>query len=354
MSDTASPSHRRGATSEMQPRMGEGGRRGGRGRGRGMNISGQTEGGDSRPDSGTQRARGRGRGRGRGGGRGRDQQPDEDPTKLPPPPEPGAAGAPGNPLTRGADHSGGDTKGAQVEPALGDEDDDAEICFICANTISHSCVAPCNHRTCHICSLRLRALYKSKACAHCRTEAATVIFTDESEKRYEDYEKADFFKQDDNLGIAYEKPEIFEDTVLLLRYNCPDATCDVACMGWPDLHRHVRSAHQRVMCDLCTRNKKIFTHEHQLFTQNELRKHEKFGDDNPGAVDQSGFKGHPECGFCRKRFYGDDELYTHLQGEAREMPSVRSEDWWPEPAVLLELRRTGKPLQQRPFPVPRC
>ena len=67
------------------------------------------------------------------------------------------------------------------------------------------------------------------------------------------------------------------------------------------------------MCDLCTRNKKVFTHEHELFAPQELRKHEKFGDDHPGAVDQSGFKGHPECGFCRQRFYGDDELYTHCR-----------------------------------------
>ena len=65
--------------------------------------------------------------------------------------------------------------------------------------------------------------------------------------------------------------------------------------------------------DLCTRNKKVFTHEHELFTPTELRKHEKYGDDNPGAVDQSGFKGHPECGFCRQRFYGDDELYSHCR-----------------------------------------
>ena len=99
----------------------------------------------------------------------------------------------------------------------------------------------------------------------------------------------------------------------MLRYNCPDKDCDVACLGWPDLHRHVKSKHGKVMCDLCTRNKKVFTHEHELFTFGELRKHEKFGDDNPGAVDQSGFKGHPECGFCRKRFYGDDELYTHCR-----------------------------------------
>jgi hypothetical protein len=29
-------------------------------------------------------------------------------------------------------------------------------------------VSPCNHRTCHICALRLRALYKNRGCAHCR------------------------------------------------------------------------------------------------------------------------------------------------------------------------------------------
>ena len=46
--------------------------------------------------------------------------------------------------------------------------DDAEVCFICASPVIHNSVAPCNHRTCHICSLRLRALYKTNACAHCR------------------------------------------------------------------------------------------------------------------------------------------------------------------------------------------
>lgn len=159
----------------------------------------------------------------------------------------------------------------------------------------------------------MRALYKTKACAHCRTESDFVIFTDDSTKRYEDFTDGDFAHVDSSLGIKYEKSDIYEDTVLLLRYNCPDESCDVACLGWGDLHRHVRSAHKKVMCELCTRNKKVFTHEHELFTYPELRKHQKFGDDNPGAVDQSGFKGHPECGFCRERFYGDDELYAHCR-----------------------------------------
>jgi hypothetical protein len=146
-----------------------------------------------------------------------------------------------------------------------------------------------------------------------QTEAPFVIFTDSPEKRFEDFSDTDFVKIDENLGIKYEKDVILEDTILLLRYNCPDKDCDTACLGWPDLHRHVRTKHGKIMCDLCTRNKKVFTHEHELFTFGELRKHEKFGDDDPGAIDQSGFRGHPECGFCKQRFYGDDELYHHCR-----------------------------------------
>lgn len=140
-----------------------------------------------------------------------------------------------------------------------------------------------------------------------------MIFTDSADKRFEEFADTDFVKIDENLGIKYEKDVIFEDTVLLLRYNCPDKDCDVACRGWPDLHRHVKTKHGKVMCDLCTRNKKVFTHEHELFTFGELRRHEKYGDDMPGAISQSGFKGHPECGFCKQRFYGDDELYAHCR-----------------------------------------
>ncbi|KAH8731400.1 hypothetical protein GQ44DRAFT_604106 [Phaeosphaeriaceae sp. PMI808] len=200
-----------------------------------------------------------------------------------------------------------------VLPQVNDDDPDAEVCFICASPVQHTAVSPCNHRTCHICSIRMRALYKTKACAHCRAESDHVILTDSVEKNYEDFTVADFFQSNDSLGIHFENLQVFEDTRLLLQYNCPEGDCDVACLGWPDLHRHVKTAHGKVMCDLCTRNKKVFTHEHELFTHPELRKHQKFGDDNPGAIDQSGFKGHPECGFCRERFYGDDELFTHCR-----------------------------------------
>lgn len=288
-------------------------RGGGRGKGRGGSSRGGAAmgSGDSAAtaqdsgEAGGGRGRGRGRGRGGGGrgrgGRDRAQSKGQGSANSQPTTQPGGTGVLGGRLTKDAQNT------------QGDEDDDSDVCFICASPVDHHSVAPCNHRTCHVCALRLRALYKTKACAHCRTEAATVIFTDDPEKRFEDYKVDEFFRKDENMGISYEKQEIFEDTVVLLRYNCPDPSCDAACLGWPDLHRHVRTVHQKVMCDLCTRNKKVFTHEHQLFTAQELRKHERTGDDTPGSSEQTGFEGHPECGFCRQRFYGRDELYTHCR-----------------------------------------
>ncbi|KAF4457422.1 e3 ubiquitin ligase, partial [Fusarium albosuccineum] len=202
---------------------------------------------------------------------------------------------------------------AAGKAAEGAEDDDGEVCFICANPVAHHSIAPCNHTTCHICGLRMRALYKTKDCAHCRTPAPFVIFSDDPEKRFEDYTDKDITTTDSNIGIKYTNEDTVGDTVLLLRYNCPDASCDFAGLGWPDLHRHVKSAHKKRMCDLCTRNKKVFTHEHELFADRELEKHMRHGDDKPGAADQTGFKGHPLCGFCGERFYDDDKLYEHCR-----------------------------------------
>ncbi|UKZ66088.1 uncharacterized protein TrAtP1_007270 [Trichoderma atroviride] len=202
---------------------------------------------------------------------------------------------------------------AATRPDVDDDDDDADVCFICANPVAHHSIAPCNHKTCHICGLRMRALYKTKDCAHCRTPASYVIFTDDAEKRFEDYADRDFTSTDTNIGIKYTNEDIVGDTVLLLRYNCPDESCDFAGLGWADLHRHVKSAHHKRMCDLCTRNKKVFTHEHELFGDKELEKHMRHGDDKPGAADQTGFKGHPLCGFCGQRFYDDDKLFEHCR-----------------------------------------
>lgn len=214
-------------------------RRGGRGRGRGRSgFAGLDEGHEhtnarGRGRGGNQASRGRGRGNREGGANRGGRATDK-----------GKA-----PVTTSETGLKASTSTAKREAANAAVDDDVEgeVCFICASPVQHTAIAPCNHRTCHICSLRLRALYKTKTCAHCRTESDHVIFTDNTTKNYEEFSAGDFFKSDDNLGIQFENPDIFEDTRLLLQYNCPDSECDVACLGWPDLHRHVKTAHGKVM-----------------------------------------------------------------------------------------------------------
>lgn len=85
---------------------------------------------------------------------------------LDPPPGPGGGGTFGGRLTKDAINIVGEV--LVNDKAEGGEDEEAEVCFICASTVVHSAIAPCNHRTCHICALRMRALYKTQACAHCR------------------------------------------------------------------------------------------------------------------------------------------------------------------------------------------
>lgn len=53
----------------------------------------------------------------------------------------------------------------------------------------------------------------------------------------------------------------------------------------------------------------------EVFTIPELRRHESKGDDRPGAIDQSGFKGHPRCDFENERFFDDDALYQHCRSD---------------------------------------
>ncbi len=63
------------------------------------------------------------------------------------------------------------SQGQAGEEAIEDQEravEEGEVCFICASTIEHLSIAPCNHQTCHICALRLRALYKKRDCAYCK------------------------------------------------------------------------------------------------------------------------------------------------------------------------------------------
>ena len=95
-----------------------------------------------------------------------------------------------------------------------------------------------------------------------------------------------------------------DDSLALLRFNCPSAACDSILLGWGDLKRHTKGEHKSGLCDLCTQHKKIFSHEHTLYLPLELSAH------MPTE--------HAQCGFCRTWFYDSDLLYAHCRSNHEE------------------------------------
>lgn len=48
------------------------------------------------------------------------------------------------------------------------EQEEIDTCYICAEPVKYYALGTCSHRTCHVCSLRLRALYKKRECTFCK------------------------------------------------------------------------------------------------------------------------------------------------------------------------------------------
>lgn len=195
--------------------------------------------------------------------------------------------------------------GQEGEDEDEEEFDETRQCLICAEKITYASVSPCNHITCHVCTFRQRALYEKKACLVCRTENETVIFTEQLGQQYSDLSSRDITSSSEKFQIDFTADYVKKDTLALLDYACP--TCHVVFPGFKELGEHTKSEHNKYYCIVCSKNKKAFISELTIYTYKQLQKHLSEGDGK-------GFKGHPECKFCRgKRFYSEDELNIHIR-----------------------------------------
>ncbi|KAJ3761707.1 hypothetical protein EV360DRAFT_37272 [Lentinula raphanica] len=207
--------------------------------------------------------------------------------------------------------------------AADDAEIEGDVCWICAEPVKYYSLSACNHRTCHVCALRLRALYKKDVCTFCKEPQPEVIFTTSSDKPFSEYandlssstEGSNPKLYDPKLRVTFETQEMMTESLILLRFNCPDSECDYIAKGWGDLKMHVRASHGRLMCDLCIRSKKVFAHEHVLYTYQQLRVHLP-SINNTTNQPEGGI--HPLCEFCRECFAGDDDLYSHMRERHEE------------------------------------
>lgn len=191
----------------------------------------------------------------------------------------------------------------------GSDDEAGSVCLICAEKISIVALSPCNHPTCHKCSLRQRALYEKKQCLFCRSEVNDVIFTDDLTADYNELNSSFNFKfQEEKLGIRFTSEGVMNRSLELLKYKCSFGDTAKDFGSFKKLNEHLKHEHNRTLCMICANQKRAFPSELEVMTTKQLKVHETRGDP------KTGFKGHPLCGFCpSKRFYSDDEFYKHMR-----------------------------------------
>lgn len=65
-----------------------------------------------------------------------------------------------------------------------------------------------------------------------------------------------------------------DDTLLLLRYNCPSPSCAFMASSWDGLEKHTLAVHHSVLCHLCRRQLSRFAHEQVLYPPHLLALHD--------------------------------------------------------------------------------
>lgn len=115
----------------------------------------------------------------------------------------------------------------------------------------------------------------------------------------------------DTAQAYFDDPAHYEDIKTLCSFTHPLAGPGRAFSSLRALKSHLQSTQKRSLCEICLEGRKVFLAEQIAYTKPELERHMRQGDVE-GPMAESGFKGHPDCRFCKKRYYGENELYHHM------------------------------------------
>lgn len=194
-------------------------------------------------------------------------------------------------------------------------------CIICAESIDSEnhllALSSCVHNGLHICSiccLRIRSVQGNLHCPSCKVEIEYAICTKDPTLKYSDFEiwgdnkidspDKEVYVFDNKSKMFFPKDYYYNVIKKLFVYQCP--VCHETKRDYKSLRGHVFNEHQMQLCVLCAEFKQIFPSEHVIYSQQEYDQHVRHG------TKKSGFNGHPNCEFCRKRFYDSSALFIHL------------------------------------------
>ena len=209
-----------------------------------------------------------------------------------------------------------------------------DCCAICAEPLTHVAYGPCGHKdACVECVARLRFVLDDRRCVICQVSCERVFATRHMGE-YTETIGADGFEalpkkaragqlhHDEKLDMFFDDDAVCGKVKALRSLVCGECVRDAGGdagvvtqhSSVKALKAHMREKHGKFFCEVCLEGRKVFLSEQVLYTRAQLDKH-RYGAsaDVDNAFGQSGFKGHPSCKYCRKFFYDEGQLYTHMQ-----------------------------------------
>nr|XP_009861007.1 uncharacterized protein LOC104266457 [Ciona intestinalis] len=167
-------------------------------------------------------------------------------------------------------------------------------CSLCLETIEIFAFGICFHPLCYSCCTKMRFLCDDKQCHICRARLHEVVFT----KRLSPMNQLDSsrFVKDGAHGVLFEDQEIQNKQRKLLAHRC--LKCRVEMLDFDEFERHIENKHNQYFCFICVKQCKVFTHERERFSRDDLQLH---------------MTSHPRCEFCDNHYLDNDELLYHLQ-----------------------------------------
>ncbi|VAI20781.1 unnamed protein product [Triticum turgidum subsp. durum] len=214
-----------------------------------------------------------------------------------------------------------------------------DSCAVCADALEWVAYGPCGHReVCSTCVVRLRFVVGDRHCCICKTDCPSVFVT----KAMGDYTrvisdfsalpaaasegKAGEYWYHEDSRAYFDDADHYKMIRAMCRLSC--SVCERIEEGQAAqakgrdstfktiglLRGHLSDKHGLRMCKLCLEGRKVFICQQKLYTQEQMARHTQTGDIevDGSEVERGGFAGHPICEYCKRAFYGDNELYAHM------------------------------------------
>ncbi|KAI3426465.1 hypothetical protein D9Q98_008832 [Chlorella vulgaris] len=194
---------------------------------------------------------------------------------------------------------------------------EAPHCLVCCSEMREVGIGACNHKqVCGTCTLRLRLCYDRRDCPLCKTELKEVVV---APWRPELPDWADYAAHPEWVARTkrWAGGKICADrwsgggrrgAPLLQQLQSRTALACMVCdpggqvpfQRREQLLMHVEQEHGMGLCSLCLGEGRLFPLELQAFA-------------SPAALQAHSAAAHPRCEFCRRTFFDDDALWSHMQ-----------------------------------------